>query len=663
MAEQAPLPDPKIPLIGIVGTGRLATSMVHQWIEMCNMNHPKCQRRTLQRPDHPPFSRIIDVGSEDQSPRLVEDKDFRRCPIYVTLSHCWGKVQPLELNSSNLDDLKKEIPWQKLPKTFADAIQFSRSIGVEFLWIDSLCIKQDSNADWEQQAKAMGDIYRSSYLNIAATGAVDSNGGLFHKRDESSIPPLRVFIPKISRLTPRSGSYFRYYDATVDSMWQREVEQRPLCGRAWVVQERILPRRCLHFCERQLYWECPTLSACETFPHGLLRAMDDTISFKAYDPLQPNLLNSTGTFETGRHQGSPAFLSIWGRLVEVFTSAGITYSTDKLAAIAGMAKLLARTTKLEYFAGSWNCDIPNQLLWRTSKPSERREKDRAPSWSWASVNSPVLWHFNELERTRITVQYIQEKHKISQFKQFEAEGQLEIRGDLVPGILHSDTGGPVRLILRGSLDAEFYPDIVEDNLGAVLCTTICYSTEWYSPNHLELSYKGLVLRRTGKKGVLERLGLFTSKHRVEWVYDLDRNIRLLDYTNFPSKIYPLEGVNEDSYIEYIDIDDGGGVTEEINERSFYSILTLAEASAMEKPASGPQEVVEKQPDHEPDDGDEEMLDNEEMPDDEEMLDIHEKASDRPTIKVLHLYHRRAAEEEKVRESKRRTYGAFIFYII
>jgi len=181
----------------------------------------------------------------------------------------------------------------------------------------------------------MGDIYLGSYLNMAATGAVDSNGGLFHKRDGSSIPPLRVFIPKMSRLRPSFTSRFRYYDATVDSMWQREVEQRPLCGRAWVVQERILLGRCLHFCERQLYWECPTLSACETFPYGLVRSIDDTIAFKAHDPLRPNLITSIGTFETGRHQGSPAFLSTWGRLVEVFTSAGITRNTDKLVTIAG----------------------------------------------------------------------------------------------------------------------------------------------------------------------------------------------------------------------------------------------------------------------------------------------------------------------------------------
>lgn len=61
-----------------------------------------------------------------------------------------------------------------LPPLFQDAIIITRQLGLRYLWIDSLCIIQDSLRDWETEAAKMASIYQNSYVTISATDA--SNG-------------------------------------------------------------------------------------------------------------------------------------------------------------------------------------------------------------------------------------------------------------------------------------------------------------------------------------------------------------------------------------------------------------------------------------------------------------------------------------------------------
>jgi len=596
----------------------------------------------------------------------------------MTLSHCWGGVKPLELKSSNYDELKKEIEWGDLPKTFADAITFSRQLGVSYLWIDSLCIKQDDEEDWAEQARVMGDIYAGSFLNIAATGAENPHGGLFHKRNTSSIPPLRVFIPKLSQLFPsqRKRVCLHYYDVTAVRMWEREVEQTALCGRGWVFQERVLSPRCLHFGKRQLFWECPTLSACETYPDGIVRPMDDdTLYLKSHDPLDHDLSSTLGQLESGRHAHPPPFLSIWGRIVEDYTKTLLSRDSDKLMAVAGMAKVLGRNTRLDYLAGLWArkaygrwfCNIPNQLLWRTSNPAKRPQKNRAPSWSWAAVDSPIRWQYDVLSRVRIRIEDIRPSDKMSKFSQFE-QGLLSIRGDLVPAKLCS-----VGLTLRDSLEAAFFPDCSDNAFGPVLCTTIAYDADFDPAKGLmDLSYRGLVLQKTGKKGVLRRLGLFTLHQSVAYVCDLSRNVRLLDHTTLPSTTDPLEGIDEDCYLEYTNIDNGGGLLEDINEKSFRSWLTPDEFRSMRhrgddgsdslsgddqrKREATPEGAVESESDLESGGSDSERI--------SDLIRASRNVGGRNTWVQVELDHRRdAVREENTKEPNQRTFGAFRFEIM
>ncbi|KAJ5547125.1 hypothetical protein N7494_004710 [Penicillium frequentans] len=142
------------------------------------------------------FSRILDVGNVSDAPdvNLCLSDGLEQGTKYVTLSHCWGGAtsEIPSLTTRNYEKFLQRITITHLPQTFQDAIQLTRHLGIRYLWIDSLCIIQDSREDWLDQSALMGSVYQGSYLNIAATKSTDPSGGLFTTRNPVVITPLRV---------------------------------------------------------------------------------------------------------------------------------------------------------------------------------------------------------------------------------------------------------------------------------------------------------------------------------------------------------------------------------------------------------------------------------------------------------------------------------------
>jgi hypothetical protein len=103
------------------------------------------------------------------------------------LSYYWGKGLPANLKTteSNLTEWMKRVSWEDLPVLFYDAIILTRQLGYQYLWIDTLCIIQDSTADWELQSAQMGYIYKESALTIAAEASEDCTVGIFESTDIS----------------------------------------------------------------------------------------------------------------------------------------------------------------------------------------------------------------------------------------------------------------------------------------------------------------------------------------------------------------------------------------------------------------------------------------------------------------------------------------------
>jgi hypothetical protein len=115
--------------------------------------------------------------SQNPVPYLLEPGDLKG--EYVTLSHCWGDRHIVTTTKESLPRRKDGIEVSLLPKTFVDAIMITRKLKFRYLWIDSLCIIQDDEADWELESKEMAKIYKNSALTISASAAPNGEYGCF----------------------------------------------------------------------------------------------------------------------------------------------------------------------------------------------------------------------------------------------------------------------------------------------------------------------------------------------------------------------------------------------------------------------------------------------------------------------------------------------------
>jgi hypothetical protein len=268
---------------------------------------------------------------------------------YLALSHIWGKSQFTKLTASNFQDLQESISPSDLSQTFHDAIIVARRLGVRYLWIDSLCIVQDSPEDWQIESSMMNLVYKNSLCTLAASEATEPHHGLFKNRDTSSLSPFKIFF------TPedQSKSYYCFYD-----WWPDVCDTKPLSQRGWVVQERLLSPRTIHFAT-PVFWECRELIACETYPNGLdRRRMTATEKIWSTIPIAP------------QHT-----LKWWNDVVNTFQTGALTRPEDKLVAISGVAKALQPVFQDEYLAGIWRKQLLPGLLWTVDKDVNGEDRD------------------------------------------------------------------------------------------------------------------------------------------------------------------------------------------------------------------------------------------------------------------------------------------------
>ena len=367
------------------------------WLSTCRREHEKC--RVMISPDDYVPKPLLSIDSPVVGKVQMVAKSWSKDTSirYATLSHCWGSSKPLKLTASSLSLLEAGIEVARLPQVFQDAIYTSKSIGIQFLWIDSLCILQDSKRDWDEQAPQMSQIYRNGCLNIAASAAANSSQTCFQSRDRSQTEPCIVQTDWVS--CP-NGEYHVYHN----DIWQDLVESKPLSKRAWVVQERILSPRVLYMTGQQLSWECYQLKACEAYQGGLPRVNhDDWLRRDAlWHPFQPA---KDGGPIAATIEGLPReiqFRKRWTGIVRMYTQRHLTVTTDRLIALAGIAKAIGAALKDDYCAGLWKQNLAVEMTWFPSSSEgtkSRPEPYRAPSWSWACLDGESSPSFCEDEST------------------------------------------------------------------------------------------------------------------------------------------------------------------------------------------------------------------------------------------------------------------------
>ncbi|KAJ5999400.1 HET-domain-containing protein [Penicillium sp. IBT 35674x] len=275
------------------------------------------------------------------------------------------------------------IAYEILPKTFQDAVVFTRKLGYRFLWIDSLCIVQDDSEDWLAEAGRMAGIYEHAALTLAAASSTDSVGGLFRK----STPEALIGHGKEGKtqLAVRqfSNPVFFEYGHRQSALEKPGKDQiSPLMKRAWIYQERMLSGQILFFTPLELVFECRVSSKTES-------------GYPWIDSRPKHTFTSVYSSER-----STNFPLLWRQLVAQFTQLQLSLNNDRLSAIAGIAtRLSERLTggeSMSYFAGSWRETFIQDMLWESSTRignSPPRINECIPTWSWARSDLPKTYRY------------------------------------------------------------------------------------------------------------------------------------------------------------------------------------------------------------------------------------------------------------------------------
>jgi len=146
-------------------------------LKTCVESHERCKYNFNTKLP----TRVLDLGHPDKplSVKLYESSGLEA--HYTCLSHCWGQTRSIKTERSNIASHYQGIVWTTLPRTFQDAIVFTRKLGLHYLWIDSLCIMQDEKFDWLKESANMSSIYKNSYLTISATKSANDDRGCFSR--------------------------------------------------------------------------------------------------------------------------------------------------------------------------------------------------------------------------------------------------------------------------------------------------------------------------------------------------------------------------------------------------------------------------------------------------------------------------------------------------
>jgi hypothetical protein len=454
------------------------------------------------------------VGRINQPIRIVDTqgKKFQ----YATLSHCWGTGPTLATTKANWQKISGNIPFEALPALFQDAIIITRQLGLRYIWIDSLCIIQDSTRDWESESAKMGGIYEGSYVTIAASACGDSATRCLVDREKPL--KLRYQNSRKEEFAIRARKLEDHHPDVSEAKPARPFG--PLTTRAWVLQEHVLSTRTLHYTATELLFECRTSFRCEC-----------TRPRKPY-PTTPSLIPKA-IASIGKDEGV-AVWEAWQHIVGQYSNRNLTVPSDKLPAISGIASNIQAATSSRYLGGLWLENLASDLLWSTDSTAKSLEKTtaldtyRAPSFSWASIKAPIKYYEpdqDERATFRSHIEILEAGCKPTGLNTLGtiSDGLITLKGPVLDAILvsseNSGLGTSYQALIKGTSAVQITPDclLLESEKSVrrakfgetyvpfkatVFCLGVASYDSWIS---------GLVLGVCGRReGAYERLGTFAA---------------------------------------------------------------------------------------------------------------------------------------------------------
>jgi len=497
-----------------------SSMVMKSWIQACRSDHSECHR-----PDDYLPTRILDISGTGDIRLRITNPGSEPQSEYVALSYCWGTTRTLKTELGNILAHQNGIRLADLPKTIRDAVELSRTLGFRCLWVDALCIIQDSSDDWASESGRMADVFGRAFMTLCASGSNGADVGMFPPRRLERRTYLRMPITfesesTVAVLGPKYDAADRFHE--------------PISQRAWTLQEQLLARRVLTVGTDALSWRCR---------HAFLRT----------GPLVP--YQGSGL----SRRGAPVEYGVvryddkdWETIVQSYNGRHLTNLQDKLPALAGVARVFSdrwRKTGLNvtYLAGLWEHSLISHLLWTTwgTRTYHYGVEDQvpyvAPSWSWASSTGEINCSPADFSTVHVEILDCTTQPSGPDVFGRVSSGKLVLRGPatkarLRPGRHKNQQGTLVKTFedvssnqsshwLRGTeLTADVRADVlIPENWSdseECVCILVGEDTNKTTSGETTKRYRGLVLGRIhdGKySGCFQRIGVWeTSSYLDLW---------------------------------------------------------------------------------------------------------------------------------------------------
>ncbi|KAL6700184.1 heterokaryon incompatibility domain-containing protein [Trichoderma pleuroticola] len=358
--------------------------LVKIWTKSCTEWHgSECLDTTPWQTSHfgVPFIRMISLTDSN----LIETS----CPPpYAALSYVWGTSPVFKTLQSNVKDLMQPqgLPVPSLPRSIRDAMVLARDLGFQYIWIDSICIIQDSVDDKVQQLRMMDSIYSRASLTIVAAAGTHADAGIPGLQPTTRCRKQHtVQISKDLTLVALNPDTYRKAMATT---WNT---------RGWTYQERLLSKRCVFsFPDGSVSFQCSKAVWGEDY-------YAETQDLKRCAPMMDISLNRSWMAPgSANERGAPTvhimntpYLHEYCRLVEEYTGRNMSYPSDRLPGINGVLDVFRKEFRLQFLHGLPEVLIHMALLWQPRNKLKRVPKDPKtglpffPSWSWTGWTGPV----------------------------------------------------------------------------------------------------------------------------------------------------------------------------------------------------------------------------------------------------------------------------------
>lgn len=364
-----------------VRTTDIDCALVNYWLRRCNEYHQHCHITRSQ-------------GRKDIAIRLIDVVD--QCIVhgtlanrYFALSYVWGGIERLKATRENIATLEQKgalfARSSSLPRSILDAMAFVARLNQRYLWVDSLCIVQDDQAEKHDQIGFMHEIYTAAYATIVQHSGCDADAGLPGVREGSrSLIATKTHVGNHILMAKANYATPNVLRSSVHST------------RGWTLQEVLLSTRCLHFFNKHLTFVCGeewaqdwNMQYSNEDPSSSVATQElSRVSHRLWQMNPFSLIRA----EDGRERDPNAtkwlrYFEIYGRVLTDYTVRSLSFETDTLAAFQGLGGAIARLNGARFHFGLPSNCFDLALLWINLGSGERRATDPlfpTPSWTWAA---------------------------------------------------------------------------------------------------------------------------------------------------------------------------------------------------------------------------------------------------------------------------------------